>query len=87
MAFLVVLAFAAVAAALVLLPRGGDLFAEESERIRLLRAERERLLGEITELDEDASSGRISADDRALGRRELAPRLRAVTEALAEAGE
>ncbi len=40
------------------------------------------LLAELRELAEDAASGRISAADRQEGRRALAPRLRAVTEAL-----
>ena len=46
------------------------------------REERARLLAELRELDDDAASGRISADERLSGRRALAPRLRAATEAL-----
>lgn len=84
MEFAVLLLFTLLAAALVALPGGGDPIAAEAERIRLLRAERETLLTELRELDEDAAAGRISAADRAAGRRELAPRLRAVTEALDE---
>jgi hypothetical protein len=47
-----------------------------------LQAERVRLLAELRELDDDLQAGRIAAADRALGRRALGPRLRAVTEAL-----
>ena len=52
-----------------------------------LREERERLLAELRELDEDAASGRISDFERLAGRRALAPQLRAVTEALRSAGD
>lgn len=79
--------FALLAAALVALPRGTGILQRESERVRLLRAEHATLLRELAELDEDAHSGRISPEDRRRGRRELAPRLRAVTEALVQAGE
>ena len=44
------------------------------------------LVAELRELDDDTASGRISADERRDGRRALAPRLRAVTEALRDAG-
>ena len=48
--------------------------------------EHRTLLAELRELDDDAASGRISPDERRDGRRALAPRLRAVTEALRDAG-
>ena len=55
--------------------------------LELLREQRQTLLDELRDFDEDAEAGRISAEDRLAGRRALAPRLRAVTEALREAGD
>jgi cytochrome c-type biogenesis protein CcmH/NrfG len=57
-------------------PGGADELVEEHRR----------LLAELRELDDDAAGGRVSAAERQAGRRALAPRLRAVTEALREAG-
>lgn len=87
MEWLVLVLFAGLAAAVIGAPllrdrraalHGGD-GAELVE-------ERRTLLAELRELDDDAASGRISADERRAGRRALAPRLRAVTEALRDAG-
>ena len=80
--------FALVAAALIGLPRAflhdaGD----GAHDARALWEEHRQLMAELRDLDDDASAGRISAADRRDGRRALAPRLRAVSEALREAGE
>ena len=80
--------FILVAAVLIGLPRAFRREAGESEfDARALREEHGQLMAELRDLDDDASAGRISAADRRDGRRALAPRLRAVSEALREAGE
>lgn len=88
MEWAVLVGCALVAALLVGLPRGSrvDLATVEAEAQQALIEERERLLDDLRELDDDAAAGRISAEDRQLGRRAIAPRLRAVTEALRERG-
>ena len=87
MEWLVLVLFAGLAAAVI----GGPLLrareaapggADEPRWVE----ERRTLLAELRELDDDAASGRISPDERRDGRRALAPRLRAVTEALRDAG-
>ncbi len=89
MEWLVLLLFAALAAAFIgiglpLRGRRGDDATDATDR---LREEHGRLLTDLRELDDDAASGRVSAEDRRAGRRALAPRLRTVTEALREAGD
>ncbi|MCY3655373.1 MAG: hypothetical protein OXG95_02030 [Chloroflexi bacterium] len=87
MEWLVLALFASLAAAVVGAPllreRGAALDGGDGSE---LVEERCTLLAELRELDDDAASGRISADERRDGRRALAPRLRAVTEALRDAG-
>ncbi|MCY4455006.1 MAG: hypothetical protein OXC56_01705 [Chloroflexi bacterium] len=87
MEWLVLVLFAALAAAVIALPllRGRDVALESVDGAELVE-ERRTLLAELRELDDDAASGRISADERRDGRRALAPRLRAVTEALRDVG-
>ena len=87
MEWIVLVAFALVAAALVAMPARGSASAAPRDDTATLIEERRTLLAELRELDEDAAAGRISADDRQSGRRALAPRLRAVTEALRARGE
>ena len=88
MEWLVLLLFAAVAAALIGLPLWrGQLAAARAPSPGALREERRRLLADLRELDDDAASGRVSAGERLAGRSALAPRLRAVTEALRDAGD
>src|SRR5690606_13636379 len=84
--WLVLLVFAAGAAAYIAVPRRAsrDLPDGTAER---LHEERASLLALLRELDDDTAAGRISDQDRAEGRRALGPRLRAVTEALAALGE
>ena len=83
---------ALLAAALVALPwrarAASTVDPVETERasIAALLEERRLLLAELSELDDDAAAGRIAGEDRAAGRRALAPRLRAVTEALRVVG-
>lgn len=86
MEWLVLLIVAAGAAAYIALPAPGpgELPEEAGEA---LRVERRALLAMLREFDDDAATGRISAEDRLEGRRALAPRLRAVTEALSALGE
>jgi hypothetical protein len=84
--WLVLLLVAVAAAAYIALPRRAPADAPDNEAEQL-RAERTTLLALLREFDDDAAAGRISAQDRAAGRRELAPRLRAVTERLAALGE
>ena len=88
MEWLVLVLFAGVAALLIGLPlwRGQPL-VPAARSPGALREERERLLAELRELDEDSASGRISEAERLAGRRSLAPQLRAVTEALRSAGD
>lgn len=93
MEWAVVVACALVAAALIARPWRGAGVALETDRVDAERAmlaalldERRQLLAELSELDEDAAAGRIAAEDRQAGRRALAPRLRAVTEALRAEG-
>ena len=88
MEWAVLVGCALVAALLVGLPRGArvDLATLEADAEQALVEERDRLLDDLRELDDDAAAGRISAEDRQLGRRAIAPRLRAVTEALRERG-
>ena len=83
MEWVVLMLLAGGAALLIALPRHHDRVAAAEE----LHAERAHLLAELRELDDDLEAGRISTDDRLNGRRALAPRLRAVTEALRESGE
>lgn len=87
MEWLVLVLFAGLAAAVI----GAPLLRERKAALdggdgSELVEERRTLLAELRELDDDAASGRISADERRDGRRALAPRLRAVTEALRDAG-
>jgi hypothetical protein len=80
-----VLALVALAtAAYIVWPRGETAAGAETEDLRARHVE---LLRELRDLDEDAAAGRISAEDRAAGRRALAPRLRALSEALRARGE
>ena len=77
--------FAIIAAVAIGLAR--EPHDEVAPDLELLREQRRTLLDELRDLDEDAEAGRISPEDRQAGRRALAPRLRAVTEALREAGD
>lgn len=87
MEWAVLLGFALVAAALVLLPRGVLPTPRDAEAVEsALREERRRLLDELVEIDEDVAAGRIAAEDRTVARRAIAPRLREVTEALQARG-
>lgn len=88
MEWAVLVGCALIAALIVGVPRGSrvDLATVEAEAQQALVEERERLLDDLRELDEDAAAGRISAEDRQLGRRAIAPRLRAATEALRDRG-
>ena len=85
MEWLVLAAVAAVAALFVAWPRRGDADPPAVEVTDLID-ERQAILDELREVDEDALAGRISNDDRAEARRALGQRLRAVTEALREFG-
>ena len=85
MEWAVIATFALVAAVAIGLARETN--DEVAPDLELLREQRRTLLDELRDLDEDAEAGRISAEDRQSGRRELAPRLRNVTEALRQAGE
>ena len=89
MEWLVLVLFAALAALLIGFPlqRTPAGMALEAPALDTLREERARLLSDLRELDDDAASGRISAAERLSGRRALAPRLRALTEALRAEGD
>src|SRR5689334_11901730 len=84
MAWLVLALCIAAAAGLIALPRTEE--RRDNGAAPALVAEREQLLAELRELDDDQAAGRISVEDRLAGRRAVAPRLRAVTEALRERG-
>ena len=89
MEWLVLVLFAALAALLIGAPlrRAAVTPAADTPGAEALREERARLLADLRELDDDAASGRISAAERLSGRRALAPRLRALTEALRAEGD
>jgi len=86
MEWLVLFVVAAAVAAFIAWPRAGDTVISARPDIDELLAQRETLLLELREIDEDTLAGRISDDDRLSARRELGPRLRRVTEALREYG-
>lgn len=87
MEWAVLLGFALVAAALVVLPRGVAPTPRDAEAAEAaLHEERRRLLDELVEIDDDVAAGRIAAEDRAVARRAIAPRLREVTQALQARG-
>jgi predicted aminopeptidase len=83
--FVVLAVVAAIVAAYIAFPRAAaptdDADTDE------LHEQHRALLRQLRELDEDLAAGRISADDRAAGRRALGPPLRTVTEALRDRGE
>ena len=85
---LVVLAALVLAAAgLIALPgQRRETFPAPVDPADALAEERDVLLAELRDLDDDAASGRIAAEDRQAGRRAVAPRLRELTEALRAAG-
>jgi cytochrome c-type biogenesis protein CcmH/NrfG len=84
----VLVGFALLAVLLIVGPplAARDEATADAEREETLQLQRRSLLDELVELDEDAAAGRISPEDRVLARRAIAPRLRAVTEALRERG-
>jgi len=86
MEWVVLAAVAALVALFVAWPRRGDADPQSVEVGDLL-GERQAIIDELREVDEDALAGRISADDRIEARRALGQRLRAVTESLREYGE
>ena len=77
---------AALVALFVAWPRRSDADPPPVEVTDLL-AERQAILDELREVEEDALAGRITADDRVEARRALGQRLRLVTEALRDLGE
>ncbi|MCK9487190.1 MAG: hypothetical protein M0R73_10920 [Dehalococcoidia bacterium] len=87
MEWLVLALVAAVAAAFIAWPRNADLLPPSRPATEELRAERQALLAELREIEEDTLAGRITTDDRLAARRALGPRLRQVTEALRDLGE
>ncbi len=88
MEWVLLLLFALLAAGLVGLPRWSRAGAVDAAlEIDEAWEQQRLLLAELRELDEDAAAGRISAADRREGRRALAPRLRASSEALRRLGE
>lgn len=86
MEWVLLLVLAVVAALLVALPLRGAGTEVEGADVERLSDERALLLAELRELDDDLAADRISVGDRHAGRAALAPRLRAVTEQLREAG-
>jgi hypothetical protein len=71
------------ATAYIALPRHADEVAHDVESaIGELHGQRAMILAALRDLDEDADAGRITAEDRAAGRRALGPSLREVTEQL-----
>lgn len=71
---------AAVAAIYIALPRREDatLDLAPGAEVDDLRAQRDELVAALRDLDDDLAAGRVSADDRARGRREVGERLREV---------
>ena len=85
MEWLVFLLVATVVAAFIAWPRADD-DAPSPLDMGELSAEREAILAELREVDDDALAGRITADDRRESRRQLGARLLRVTEALRDLG-
>ena len=79
-------AVVALVAAYIAWPRAVDLEPLSHPDFDELRGEREDLLQELREIDDDAAAGLITPEDRATARRELGPRLRRVTEELRSQG-
>lgn len=86
MEWLLLLLLVLAATALVAFSDSAVSVAEHADELDL-RAERQLLLADLRDLDEDFAAGRISAADRQLGRRALGPRLRALSEALRATGD
>ncbi|MDP6605474.1 MAG: hypothetical protein QF664_04340 [Dehalococcoidia bacterium] len=86
MEWVLLLVLALAAMSLVAFPLDGGGEDGEGFGIEGLSEERTLLLAELREFDDDVAAGRISDRDRREGRAALAPRLRAVTERLREAG-
>lgn len=83
MEWVILALFAITASGFIVWPRLGDALDPRTEsEAGELAGERDNLLLALRELDEDASAGRISAEDRLEARRALGLRLREVTEAL-----
>ena len=86
MEWLVLVVVATLTALFVAWPRRRDADASSATASEL-RAERNAILDELREVDEDALAGRITPDDRAEARSALGPRLREVTEGLRDLDE
>lgn len=87
MEWVVLILFALVSALLVLLPFWPSIgMSVVGSDVEELREHHQLLLSELKELDEYMETGRISFDDRQDGRRALAPRLRAISEAMGKVG-
>ncbi|MEX2375130.1 MAG: hypothetical protein WD942_06020 [Dehalococcoidia bacterium] len=86
MEWLIFLAVVAAAAVFVAWPRAGDSVVERVD-VQELQEERESILIELREVEDDALAGRITGDDRRESRRLLGIRLLRVTEALRNLGE
>jgi hypothetical protein len=86
MEWLVFVLVVAAVALFIAWPRRADLVPAHSELIDL-RGQREALLAELREVEDDALAGRITEDDRREARRLLGVRLRHVTEALRDLGD
>ena len=76
----VLAALAAIAALYIALPRREDAGPDPAPDAREddLRAQRDELVAALRDLDEDVAAGRMAAEDRQRGRREIGERLRDV---------
>ncbi|MQC17221.1 MAG: hypothetical protein DWG82_03165 [Chloroflexi bacterium] len=86
MEWLIFLLVVAAATLFVAWPRAGDT-SPGSMDMQDLRAEREVILAELREVEDDALAGRITDDDRRESRRLLGIRLVHVTDALRSLGD
>ncbi len=86
MEWLVFLAVVVAATLFVAWPRATDPLPGPVD-MQELRGEREAILAELREVEDDALAGRITQDDRRESRRLLGIRLVRVTEALRDLGD
>ncbi len=86
MEWLIFLAVVVTATLFVAWPRTSDPLADTVD-VQELNGEREAILAELREVEDDALAGRITGDDRRESRRLLGIRLRQVTDALRDLGD
>ena len=87
MEWLVLAAFAGLAALYIALPRRDDTDADEGSALDDLRARRDALVLALRDLDDDVAAGRMAVEDRQRGRQAIGEQLRAVIEQMHASGD